>query len=187
MVAVFTMVTGMLYPAIVTGLAHIFFRHQAEGSLVESRGAVIGSHLLAQNFTRTEYFWPRPSAAGSNGYDASSSGASNLGPTNRALESRVRAAVEKVYKDNPNFRGPVPVDMVTESASGLDPDISPAAATAQAARVAAARGVAVTEILSLIGKHVQPRMLGLFGEPRVNVLQLNLDLDRAMPLKQARN
>jgi len=185
MMAALTMVTGLLYPLAVTGLARLFFRRQAEGSLMRERGEVIGSALLAPKFTRNDYFWPRPSAAGTEGYDATSSGASNLGPTNPTLRDHVQAEVEKFRRSNPGFRGRVPVDMVTASGSGLDPDISPAAADAQSARVAAARGVPQREIMVLISSHTTGRTLGLLGEPRVNVLMLNVDLDRAFPPKSA--
>jgi K+-transporting ATPase ATPase C chain len=185
MMAALTVVTGLLYPAVVTGLAHLFFRRQAEGSLIQERGEVIGSDLLAQKFVRNDYFWPRPSAAGTGGYDATSSAASNLGPTNPTLSDHVKAEVEKFRHANPSFRGEAPVDMVTASGSGLDPDISPAAAEAQSARVAAARGVPQRKIAALIADHTTGRTLGLLGEPRVNVLLLNLELDRAFPPKSA--
>lgn len=187
MMAVLTVVTGLLYPAAVTGVAHVFFRRQAQGSLIQERGEVIGSELLAQKFTRDDYFWPRPSAAGSDGYDATSSGASNLGPTNPTLRDQVRTEVEKFRRRNPDFRGEVPVDMVTSSASGLDPDISPAAADAQSARIATARGVSRREILSLIQAHTADRTLGLLGEPRVNVLLLNMDMDQTFPHRSPHN
>ena len=173
----FTILTGLVYPALITGLAQVFFHRQANGSLVEINGRVVGSSLIGQNFTRPEYFHPRPSAAGDNGYDASASNASNFGPTNQKLVDRVKASVEQFRKENPDYRGPVPADLVTASASGLDPDISVASAEAQAVRVAKARGVAVEQVLHIIRADARGRVWGFLGEPRINVLRLNLDLD----------
>lgn len=173
----FTALTGLVYPAVVTGLCQLLFPGRANGSLVEVNGRVVGSALIGQNFSRSEYFHPRPSAAGNNGYDGTASGGSNYGPTNQKLIDRVKASVKQFRKENPDFTGPIPADIVTASGSGLDPDISPASAYAQAARVAKARGVAVEQIRQLIARHTKGRDLGFLGEPRVNVLAINLDLD----------
>lgn len=174
---VLTVVTGVLYPLLVTGLAKVFFPHQAEGSLIQAIGKAIGSDLIGQRFTRPEYFHGRPSAAGNGGYDGLSSGGSNYGPTNQKLVDRVRDDVKKFRAENPAFTGTVPADIVTASASGLDPDISPEAAEAQAARVASARGLPIAEVRTAIAAHTEGRQFGILGEPRVNVLRLNLALD----------
>jgi len=172
-----TVITGIAYPLLVTGIAQVGFPHSADGSMIKRNGVVIGSSLIAQNFTAAKYFWPRPSAAGS-GYDAMDSSFSNLGPTNKNLADRVQAAVKADIAADPGLTfGNVPIDMVTTSGSGLDPDITVANARAQAPRVAAARGMSVSAVLSLIAKHTAGRQLGLLGEPVVNVLQLNLALD----------
>jgi K+-transporting ATPase ATPase C chain len=181
MVLFFTVLTGLVYPGLVTALCQAFFHDKANGSLVEVNGQVVGSSLIGQNFAKPEYFHPRPSAAGNDGYDASSSNASNFGPTNQKLVDRVKASVEQFHNENPDYNGPVPADLVTASGSGLDPDISLASAEAQAARIAKARGVAVDQVLRVINRNTNGRTLGFLGEPRVNVLQLNLDLDRAVP------
>jgi K+-transporting ATPase ATPase C chain len=173
---VFTILTGLLYPLAVTGAAQAMFRKQANGSLIEKDGKVIGSELISQNFTKPEYFHPRPSAAG-NGYDAANSSGSNLGPTNPALGDRLTKDAAQFRKDNPDFSGPIPADAITTSASGLDPDITPANAMAQAARVAKARNVSLDKVESLIAANTSGRDLGFIGEPRVNVLRLNLALD----------
>jgi K+-transporting ATPase ATPase C chain len=166
---------GVVYPLAVTGLAHLIFPRQAEGSLIERNGALVGSHLIGQTFSGPGYFWSRPSAAG-NGYDAANSGGSNYAPTNSALVTRVTATVQTL---NPKGTGAaVPIDLATASASGLDPDISPAAAFYQVARVAAERHVSEDAMRSLVAAHVTPRQFGLLGEPRVNVLELNLDLNK---------
>jgi K+-transporting ATPase ATPase C chain len=178
---VFTILTGILYPLAVTGAAQALFPHQANGSLVTKNGKVIGSSLIGQGFANPEYFHPRPSAAGANGYDAANSGGSNLGPTNPALNERLAKDAAQFRKDNPDFTGAIPADAITTSASGLDPEISPANAMAQAARVAKARGVSVDTVRSLVGAATQKRDLGVLGEPRVNVLNLNLSLDEHMP------
>ncbi|HEV3276792.1 MAG TPA: potassium-transporting ATPase subunit KdpC [Terriglobia bacterium] len=178
-----TVVTGLIYPGIVGGLCQILFHSQANGSLVEVNGQVVGSSLIGQNFSKPEYFHPRPSAAGANGYDGLDSQGSNYGPTNQKLVDRVKASVEQFRKENPDFTGPIPADLVTTSASGLDPHISPASAEAQAPRVAKARGVSLTEIQRLIAEHTEGRTLGFLGEPRVNVLLLNLDLDQQFSRK----
>jgi K+-transporting ATPase ATPase C chain len=182
MMVVMTVLTGLVYPAAVTLVAHIAFRNQADGSLIILNGHVVGSRLIGQSFTRPEYFRPRPSAAG-RGYDATASGGSNLGPTSRTLAERVRAAVARYREENDGYAGPVPADAVTASASGLDPHISPANAQAQAARVARARGVPVEQVREIMARHREGRTFGIFGEPRVNVLELNLDLDRRLPMK----
>jgi len=173
---VFTILTGLLYPLAVTGAAQVLFHKQANGSLIENNGKVIGSELIGQNFAKPEYFHPRPSAAG-NGYDAANSGGSNLGPTNPALADRLTKDAAQFRKDNPDFSGPIPADAITTSASGLDPDITPANAMAQAARVAKARNIPVGKVEGLVAANTSGRDLGFIGEPRVNVLRLNLALD----------
>jgi K+-transporting ATPase ATPase C chain len=174
----FTIVTvillGLGYPLFLTGVASVIFPHKANGSLILKDGQVIGSELLAQSFTSDRYFHPRPSAAG-NGYDATASGGSNLAPSNKALVTRIQGSIDKLAKENPGK--PVPIDLVTTSASGLDPDITPDAAYFQAPRVAKARNLSEESVRTLIAKHTASRQLGLLGEPRVNVLELNLDLD----------
>jgi len=179
----FTILLGVMYPLIVTGISQVAFPHRANGSLITQGGTVVGSELIGQNFTKPEYFQPRPSAAGNDGYDATASGGSNFGPTNKKLIDRVQASVDKFHKENPSFQGPIPADLLTASASGLDPHISPASAEAQAERVAKARGIPLDQVRSLIAQHTEARDFGLLGEPRVNVLLLNLDLDRAAPHK----
>jgi K+-transporting ATPase ATPase C chain len=176
-------VLGIGYPLVVTGLAHVLFPKQAAGSLIERNGVLVGSKLIGQPFDGPGYFWSRPSAAG-NGYDASNSSGSNYAPTNAALVSRVAATVLTL---NPKGAGaPVPIDLATASASGLDPDISPAAAEYQVARVAAERHLSEDAVENLVAAHVTPRQFGLLGEPRVNVLELNLDLDAMGPAAQAK-
>lgn len=174
----FTLVTavifGLAYPFAISGIAHLFFPHQADGSLILRNGQVIGSSLLAQSFTSDRYFHPRPSAAG-NGYDATSSGGSNLAQTNAKLIARIQGDVDKLQKENPGK--PVPIDLVTTSGSGLDPDITPDDAYFQAPRVAKARGWTEDRVRQLIAQHLSGRQLGFLGEPRVNVLELNLALD----------
>jgi K+-transporting ATPase ATPase C chain len=176
---VITVLTGLVYPLVVTGLSQVLFPHRANGSLIEANGKVVGSELIGQKFTRPEYFHGRPSAAGDNGYDAANSGATNLGPTNQALVNRVRDDVKKFRQENPTYTGPIPADLLTTSASGLDPHISPASAFAQVDRVAKARGVAADAVRRTVEQRVEGRQFGIFGEPRVNVLALNLDLDKA--------
>jgi len=175
-----TIIFGIIYPLVVTGLSQLLFPAQANGSLIVRNGQVVGSHLLGQTFTSDKYFHSRPSNAG-NGYDPLASGGSNLGPTNQALVSRVAQDVAKYQQENPG--APVPADLVTSSGSGLDPDISPASADFQVARVAKARGTNPDQIRKLIAKHTQGRQFGIFGEARVNVLELNLDLDDSFPAK----
>lgn len=182
MMVVLTVLAGLIYPGVITGICQLVFHRQADGSLIRSNGAVIGSALIGQNFTRPQYFHPRPSAAG-NGYDPMASGASNLGPTSQALYDRVKASVAQFRRENPQFHGPIPADLVTASGSGLDPDISPAAAYAQARRVARARGVEPDQIRRLIREHTEGRQLGFLGEPRVNVLEINLALDARFPAR----
>ena len=178
MTLLFTVLTGLIYPGVVTGLCQVLFPHQANGSLVSANGHVVGSALLGQNFAKPEYFHPRPSSAGSDGYDATSSSGSNYGPTNQKLIDRVKGDVAKFRKDNPQYTGPIPADALTASGSGLDPDISPAYAHAQAARVAQARGMSIETAGQLIDAHTKRREWGFLGEPRVNVLALNLALDK---------
>jgi K+-transporting ATPase ATPase C chain len=180
---VFTVLTGICYPLAVTGIAQLVFPHQANGSLVMANGKDVGSSLIGQNFSKPEYFHPRPSAAGDKGYDPTSSSPSNLGPTNPALGDRLKKDVAAFHKDNPDYTGPIPADAVTASGSGLDPHISPANAMVQSARVAKARNIAPDRLADLVAAHTQGRQFGFFGEPRVNVLELNLALDQAYPLK----
>ena len=181
MTLMMTVLTGLIYPLAVTGICQVLFHDKANGSLIEVNGQVVGSELIGQNFTKPEYFQPRPSAAGNDGYDATASGGSNLGPTSKKLIDRVRASVDKFRNENAGYQGSLPADLVTASASGLDPHISPASAQTQASRVARSRGAGVDQIQSLIASHTEGRDLGFLGEPRVNVLQLNLDLDRTFP------
>jgi K+-transporting ATPase ATPase C chain len=175
----FTLLLGVAYPLVVTGVAHLAFPKQAEGSLIrDSKGQVIGSALIAQNFTKPQYLHPRPSAAGTDGYDASGSSGSNLGPLNPDLAKRIAKDTAGLQGEG---AGPVPADAVTTSGSGLDPDISPANAHRQATRVAAARGVPVAEVEKAIAASTTAPWLGLFGQPAVNVLKANLALDAASP------
>ena len=181
MMVVLTILTGLVYPGLVTGICQLAFPAQANGSLVFGDGKVIGSALIGQSFSKPEYFHSRPSAVN---YDASNSGGSNLGPTNQALIDRVKSSLESFRRENPDYAGPIPADLLTTSGSGLDPHISPAAALAQAARVAKARGVALAEVENLIEQRTEQRHLGILGEPRVNVFLLNLLLDRKFPTRK---
>jgi potassium-transporting ATPase KdpC subunit len=181
MTVLLTLLTGLVYPGVVTGLCQVLFKNQANGSLVMQNGQVIGSLLLGQNFAKPEYFHPRPSAAGNDGYDPTASSGSSFGPTNQKLYDRVKASAEQFRKENPDYTGSIPADALTASGSGLDPQISVANAAAQAARVAKARGASASTIESLIASATEGRDLGFLGETRVNVLKLNLELDRQLP------
>ena len=174
LLALLTIITGVIYPLIVTGLAQILFPHQANGSLIVMDGKTYGSELIGQQFDDPKYFWGRPSAAG---YNAAASSGSNYGPMNPSLEEVVQARIDALHAADPNNPLPIPVDLVTASASGLDPHISVASALFQVNRVASARGLSEAEVTSLVEKSTEGRQFGLFGEPRVNVLLLNLALD----------
>lgn len=178
MLAALTLLTGVLYPLLVTGLAHALFRDQANGSLVVEDGRVRGSRLIGQPFEDPRHFWGRPSATGPFPYNGGASAGSNLGPTNEALTTSARARVDALRAADPGNLAPIPVDLVTSSGSGLDPHISPAAAEYQVRRVARARGVDEGRVRALVARHTEGRALGVLGEPHVNVLLLNLALDR---------
>lgn len=181
MVALLTVLTGLVYPGVVTGLCQILFRNQANGSLIKVNGQVIGSSLLGQNFSKPEYFHPRPSAAGTDGYDPTASSGSNFGATSQKLYDRVKASADQFRKDNPTFTGPIPADALTASGSGLDSQISVANSAAQAERVARARNIDHASVQRLIASNTESRDLEFLGEPRVNVLKLNLALDCEFP------
>lgn len=172
-------VTGVAYPVVMTLVAQVVFPHQANGSLIERDGKVVGSELIGQQFDDPKYFWSRPSATGPTPYNAAASTGSNLGPTNPAQLDAVRGRVDGLHKASADQTGPIPIDLATASGSGLDPHISPAAAEYQVARVAKARGVSVETIRSLVAQHTAGRQLGVLGEPRVNVLELNLAMDKS--------
>ena len=172
-----TVLFGLIYPLVVTGLAQVIFPRQANGDLIKQGDKLVGSHLLGQPFTAPGYFYSRPSAAGAAGYDPTASGGSNLGPTNKALQDRVNASVQTLQPTNPGT--PIPADLVTASGSGLDPDISPASAEFQIPRVAKERGMSEQDVRAAVARHTKGRQWGFLGEPRVNVLDLNLDLDSA--------
>jgi K+-transporting ATPase ATPase C chain len=177
MLALLTVLTGGVYPLLVTGIAQGLFPHQANGSLIEQNGKVVGSELIGQPFSDPKYFWGRPSATGPLPYNASASSGSNLGPLNPALKDAIKARIDALKASDPANTAPIPVDLVTASGSGLDPHISPAAARWQAPRIARLRGLSEAEVSKLIDAHTQGRQLSLLGEPRVNVLALNLSLD----------
>ncbi len=173
-----TILFGVIYPLAVTGLSQVFFRDRANGQLIETNGKITGSRIIGQAFTGPGYFHSRPSSAGT-GYDPTSSGGSYLGPTNKTLIDRVNSDVQKLHAENPSV--PVPIDLVTSSASGLDPHISPAAAEFQIPRVARERKISETDLRSMVARHTEGRQFGFLGEARVNVLELNLELDASHP------
>lgn len=179
-----TVITGLIYPLLVTGIGQAVFPAQAAGSLIQRDGKLIGSRLIGQHFADPKYFWGRPSATAPQPYNAAASGGSNLSPLNPALKDAVEGRVKALREADPGNTQPVPVDLVTTSASGLDPQISPAAAAYQAARVARVRGLTLDAVQTLVAQHTEDRQWGIFGEPRINVLELNLALDGARPKPQ---
>jgi potassium-transporting ATPase KdpC subunit len=181
MTVVTTVVLGVIYPLVVTAIAQAVFPDKANGQLIERNGTVIGSRLIGQGFSSPGYFRPRPSAT-STPYDAANSGGSQLGPTNKKLVDAVKANVEAARKENPDM--PVPIELVTTSASGFDPHLSPAGAAFQVPRVARERGLSIADVQRVVGAHTEGRQLGFLGEPRINVLELNLALDRENPMKK---
>jgi potassium-transporting ATPase KdpC subunit len=181
MLVVMTVVTGLVYPLVATGVAQVLFPHQANGSLIMRDGKPIGSVLIGQTFDDPKYFWGRPSATTPQPYNGTASNGSNLGPTNPALRDAVKQRIDALHAADPGNNTPVPADLVTASGSGLDPEISPAAAQYQIARVARVRKLNVDQVQQLVAQYTQGRQLGLLGEPRVNVLQLNLALDQLQP------
>jgi K+-transporting ATPase ATPase C chain len=177
-----TVLLGIIYPLMVTGLAQLFYPRQANGELIpRADGTFVGSSLIGQPFTSPGYFHSRPSAAGVAGHDAMASGGSNLGPTNKALLERVSTSIQSLSAENPGAR--IPIDLATASGSGLDPHVSPASAEFQISRVARERGVSAEEVRALVLKHTEQRQLGFLGEPRVNVLELNLEMDAMHPMR----
>ena len=181
MTIVTTILFGVIYPLAVTGIAQLAFPDKANGQLIKKNGVVVGSRIIGQPFTGPGYFHSRPSAAGAAGYDAGASSGSNLGPTNQKLIDRIKGDVEKLQAENPGK--PIPIDLVTTSASGLDPHISPAGAEFQVPRVARERGLNENEVRQIVNAHTEGRTFGFLGEPRVNVLELNLDLDNRKPIQ----
>lgn len=179
MLLLMTVITGVAYPLMATGLGRLLFPHQADGSLIERDGKPVGSALIGQSFTEPKYFWGRPSATSPQPYNAGSSSGSNLGPTNPALVDAVKQRITALHAADPANTAPVPVDLVTASGSGLDPQISPAAAQYQVPRVARLRGLDVAKVQALVAQRTEGRQFGVLGEPRVNVLELNLALDGA--------
>ena len=178
LLGLFTVITGIIYPLVVTGLAQAFFHHQANGSLIEENGKSVGSELIGQPFSDPKYFWGRLSATSPFPYNAASSSGSNYGPTNPALRQAIQARIDALRAVDPDNNEPIPVDLVTYSASGLDPDISVAAADYQVPRVARYRGLSEAQVYALVNRFTESRQFGILGEPRVNVLQLNLALDQ---------
>ena len=184
LLVILTTITGLLYPLLVTGISQALFPAQAAGSLIERDGKLLGSRLIGQNFADPKYFWGRPSATASQPYNAAASGGSNLGPLNPALKEAVESRIQALRTADPGNTAPIPIDLVTASASGLDPHISPAAAEYQVARVARVRGLAPETVRNLVAQQTEDRQWGMFGEPRVNVLELNLALDQLSTQKQ---